>query len=159
MYTILMNSDKSLSKTVVKTLFQGENLVDKFRFLIPKTYNGLKLSDFTTTLKYIDQGNTVHSEKLALSDELYQNRMLCFYLPVDSELTKFAGNITIHLVLNKGKQHILHSGETTITINAVNPCYQHLDIPSDNPDDGTTDSPNDGTITPSEGAGFEVVEF
>lgn len=152
MYTILMNSDKSLSKTVVKTLFQGEKLVDKFRFLIPQNYNDLKLSDFTTTLKYIDQGNTVHSEKLTLSEELYQNRMLCFYLPVDSELTKFAGNITIHLVLNKGNQYILHSGEATITIDAVSPYYQHLDIHSDSSDDETT-NPTDGE------EGFEVVEF
>lgn len=140
MYTIMMNDDKSLSKTVVRTLFQGEKLVDKFRFLIPKNYNDLELSDFTTTLKYIDQGNTAHSEKLFLYDSSYKDCMLCFYLPIDSELTKFAGDIKIHLVLNKGNQHILHTGETTITIAPISPCYQHND--SSNGDDG-----------------FEVVEF
>lgn len=150
MYTILMNSDKSLSKTVVTTLFQGENLVDKFRFLIPQTYNGLQLSEFTTTLKYIDQGNTIHSEKLTLSDELYKDHLL-FCLPINSELTKFAGNITIHLVLNKGNQYILHSGEAVISINAVNPCYQHIDKSADESDNETD--------IPSGESGFEAVEF
>lgn len=151
MYTILMNDDKSLTKTVVRTLYQGENLVDKFRFLIPISYNNLHLADFTTTLKYIDQGNIVHSEKLLLSDDLYKEHMLCFHLPVDSELTKFAGDITIHLVLNKGKQHILHSGETTVTICAVNPCYQYIDTPS---------APSEGETPDISGEeGFEVVEF
>lgn len=151
MYTILMNDDKSLTKTIVRTLYQGEKLVDKFRFLIPKNYNNLHLADFTTTLKYIDQGNVVHSEKLLLSDKLYNEHILCYYLPVDSELTKFAGDITIRLVLNKGKQHILHSGETTVTICAVNPCYQYIDAPSTPPEGDASDASGE--------EGYEVVEF
>lgn len=153
MYTIIMNDDKSLSKTVVKTLFQGEKLVDKFRFLIPQSYNSMSLAEFTTTLKYIDPGNVLHSEKLTMSDELYNGSMLCFYLPVDSELTRFAGEINIHLVLTKSGDHLMHSGETSIQINAVDPCYQHTYNPSDRPND------DDSSTKPSEDDGFEVVEF
>ena len=128
MYTIIMNSNKGLDQTERVTLYQREKLVDKFRFLLPLNYDGLDLSKFTVSLKYIDQGNVPHSEILTLSDELYKNLKLVYYLPVDTDLTRFAGDITLHLTLTHydsktKKSHVLHTGETTITISPVRDIY------------------------------------
>ena len=128
MYTIIMNDSKGLERKEIVTLYQREKLVDKFRFLLPLKYEELDLSKFTVILKYTDQGNMPHSEILRLSDELYKDVRLVYYLPVDTDLTRFAGDIKIHLTLtyfNSETQtsHVLHTGETTITISPVRNLY------------------------------------
>lgn len=50
-----MNDDKSLTATVVTTLYQREKLADKIQILIPQKYGDLKLVEFTALLKYVDQ--------------------------------------------------------------------------------------------------------
>ena len=130
MYTIIMRDDKSLCKTVSSTIYQREKLADTFRFLLPPTHEGLDLSLFTVTLKYIDQGNVAHSEILTLSEELYKNK-LCYHLPIDTNLTRFAGDITIRLTLNwidweNRKQHVLHSGEAVITVSPLSDYYNFV---------------------------------
>lgn len=126
MYTIVMNQDKSLSQTEVTTLYQGENLVDKIRFLIPLKYGDLDLSEFSSKLKYIDQGNVIHLEGLELSEKLYKDCMLCYYLPIRSKLTKFAGDIAMQISFDKDGQNILHTSETIITIHSLHPGYQYF---------------------------------
>lgn len=123
MFTIVMNSDKSLSKRCDTILHQGENLVDVVRFLIPQTYEALNLADFTVCLSYIDPANIVRNETLFLQDSNYKECMLYYCLPVTSNLTKFAGDITVHLVLNGAEGELMHSGDAVITITPVQPCY------------------------------------
>lgn len=123
MYTIIMNSDKSLTTTVKTTLYQREKLVDKIQFLFPQKYEDLDLSDFTVLLKYVDQGNEPHVEELVKDDELYKDR-LRFVLPIDTDLTRFSGDITIRITLSKvdmeeQKQYLLHTGEAVITISPM----------------------------------------
>lgn len=128
MYTILMNSDKSLICTVRTTLYQRDKLVDKLQILIPQTYEDIDLSDFTAVLKYVDQGNEVHSEILIKDEELYKDNYLRYTLPVDTDLTRFSGNIKICLTLNKVdmeelKEYSLNTGETTITVSPLSDYY------------------------------------
>ena len=128
MYTIIMNDNKGLERKEIVALYQREKLVDQFRFLLPLKYEELDLSKCTVILKYTDQGNVPHSEILRLSDELYKDVRLVYYLPVDTDLTRFAGDIKIHLTLtyfNSETQtsHVLHTGETTITISPVRNLY------------------------------------
>lgn len=130
MYTILMNTDKSLNVSVKTTIYQREKLVDKFRFLIPPTYDSVDLSDFTVILKYLDQGNEAHSEVLVKEDELYKEH-LSYILPVDTNLTRFAGDITLHLTISKvdmeeKKQYSLETGEVTITISPLSDYYHFV---------------------------------
>ena len=130
MYTILMASDKSLNVSVRTTIYQREKLVDKFRFLIPPTYDSVDLTDFTVILKYLDQGNEAHSEVLVKEDELYKEH-LSYVLPVDTNLTRFAGDITLHLTLSKvdmeeKKQYSLETGEVTITISPLSDYYHFV---------------------------------
>lgn len=155
MYTIVMNDDKSLSKREIAKIYQNESLVDKIRFLIPFEYGGQSLSKFVVRLSYIDHGNVCHTEKLSMASETYKDAMLCYYLPVDSELAKFAGSISVHLVLSREdyinkKHYILHTSDTEITIEPVKCCYQ-----TKVNDFVTPDTPEDDDDT----EGFEVVEF
>lgn len=128
MYTIIMNDDKSLRKGSTVKIYQREKLVDKIQFLLPLTYKDFDLSGFTVTLKYVDQGNVAHAETLVPSEELYQNTRRIYSLPVDTKLTKFAGTISVRLTLLKvdtetGKQYVLHTGPTTITVSPVEDIY------------------------------------
>lgn len=131
MYTILMNSDKSLVCTTRTTLYQRDKLVDKLQILIPQTYEDVDLSDFTTVLKYVDQGNEVHSEILVKDEELYKENYLRYTLPIDTNLTRFAGDIKLCLTLNKVdmeemKEYSLNTGETTITIASLSDYYNFV---------------------------------
>ena len=125
-----MNTDKSLNISVKTTIYQREKLVDNFRFLIPPTYDFVDLSDFTVILKYLDQGNEAHSEVLVKEDELYKEH-LSYILPVDTNLTRFAGDITLHLTMSKvdmeeKKQYSLETGEVTITISPLSDYYHFV---------------------------------
>lgn len=131
MYTILMNSDKSLVCTIKTILYQRDKLVDKLQILIPQTYEDINLSDFTAVLKYVDQGNEVHSEILIQDEELYKESYLRYTLPIDTNLTRFAGDIKLCLTLNKVdmeemKEYSLNTGETTITIASLSDYYSFI---------------------------------
>jgi hypothetical protein len=126
-----MNSDKSLVCTTRTTLYQRDKLVDKLQILIPQTYEDVDLSDFTTVLKYVDQGNEVHSEILVKDEELYKENYLRYTLPIDTNLTRFAGDIKLCLTLNKVdmeemKEYSLNTGETTITIASLSDYYNFV---------------------------------
>lgn len=127
MYTILLRQDKQLVATEREIIYQREKLVDKLRFLVPQDYKGLNLSEYRTILKYVDQGNVSHAEILTPSDEVYEG-YIQYFLPVDTKLTAFAGNIEIRLSFVKTdtierKQYVTHTREITITINPINESF------------------------------------
>lgn len=120
MYTIIMGKSKELITTKRTSLFQREKLVDKIQFLFPQFYEDIDLTECTATIKYIDQGNVPHSETLVKDIELYKERIR-YVLPVDTDLTRFAGDITLRITLSKfdmenTQYNVLHTGEATITI-------------------------------------------
>ena len=122
-----MQKDKSLIATVTTTLYQHEKLVDKIFFLFPQNYNGLELADCIAVIKYLDQGNVPHTEILQKSEELYKGH-LQYFLPVDSSLTKFAGDVKVRITFSKtdvaeNKQYILNTGEITISISPLSDYY------------------------------------
>lgn len=155
MFTIVMDKNKCLSKKNVTTLYQGEQLVDKIRFLIPMRYGDLDLSQFTVKLKYIDQANIVHFEKLKLSEETYNNCMLCYYMPVNSNLTKFAGDILMQLTLDNDGKNTMYSSETIITINPTKYYFRYV-INDDSNDNSSDDDSDDGYY---DDEGFKAVVF
>lgn len=130
MYTILMNQDKSLITTVSTTLYQREKLVDKIQFLFSPYYESLDLSTCTAVLKYVDQGNVAHAETLVMDSELYKDKLRCT-LPVDTNLTRFAGDIKFHITFTKvdmetKTQYVLHTSESTITISPLSDYYHFV---------------------------------
>ena len=125
-----MLNDKSLITTSKTTLYQREELVDKIQFLFPQNYGDLKLSEFTATLKFVDQGNEVHTETLKLDETFYKN-MLRFVLPIDTELNRFAGDIKMRVTLSKNdidaeNKYTLYTGETTISILPISNYFQFI---------------------------------
>ena len=131
MYTIYLNSDKSLITTEKINLYQREKLIDKIQFVIPKEYNGFNLLLFTPYLKYVDQMNIVHAELLTISNDDYKENYFTCIVPVDTNLTKYAGNIVIHLQLtwvdpDTLKQYVLTSGKDVICISPVQDLYEFV---------------------------------
>lgn len=125
-----MNDDKSLTATVVATLYQREKLADKIQILIPPNYGELDLSEFTATLKYVDQANVPHAEILKKDAELYKEHIR-YVLPVDTELTQYAGDITIRLTFTKTdmearKVFVVHTGELVIKISPLKDYYSFV---------------------------------
>lgn len=125
-----MNNDKSLTATVVTTLYQREKLADKIQILIPPNYGELDLSEFTATLKYVDQANVPHAEILKKDAELYKEHIR-YVLPVDTELTQYAGDITIRLTFTKTdmearKVFVVHTGELVIKISPLKDYYSFV---------------------------------
>lgn len=129
MYTIMMLNDKSLVVTSKTTLYQREKLADKIQFLFPQNYGDLNLSEFTATLKYVDQGNEVHTETLKPDEKPYKN-MLRFVLPINTELNRFAGDVIMRITLSKTdideNEYILYTGETTISISPISDYFQYV---------------------------------
>lgn len=99
--TILMNNEKELVVSVRKAIYQNENLVDNLRFLIPQTYGGQALSEFTVNLQYVTPANEVVTEELTLNDDQYKG-MLEYILPIDTKITALAGKVQkLHLIFCK----------------------------------------------------------
>lgn len=126
-YTIIMDEHKQLVTTVSQTIYQRDNLVDELQFLFPQSYNSFDLSDFTVSMKYIDQANTPHVELLQKQSELYKDK-LKYLLPVDTKLTRFAGDIEIRITFTKvdletKKQYVLNTGSTIITVQPLKDYY------------------------------------
>lgn len=132
MYTILMKADKSLVATVRATLFQREKLVDKIQFLIPYMYEDLDIRDCQIVLKYIDQGNEAHTEILIMDEELYKENYVRCVMPVDTNLTQFAGDISVHLsflsLSTEPELHeeVMHSDDIVITISPRSDLYNFV---------------------------------
>lgn len=125
-----MNNQKELIATVRQILYQREKLVDKIQFLFPAKYNDLNLSECTAILKYLDQANVPHAELLQKDEELYKNHVR-YTLPIDTNLTRFSGDIEIRITLSKTdmsqqKQYVLHTGSYILTINPLKDYYTFI---------------------------------
>lgn len=96
MYTIIMDKYKNLNTTVRTSLFQQESLVDKIQFLVPPTYDGIDMSDYVVTLKYVDPNGNFHAEALTKDAETYKD-YLRYVLPVTTKLTAVAGSVNLRL--------------------------------------------------------------
>lgn len=122
-----MNKNKQLIATVKTYIYQHEKLVDKIQFLFPQKYEDFDLTEFSAVLKYVDQSNVPHAEILQRDSELYKNHIR-FYLPIDSDLTRFSGDITIRITLTKVEmstktQYVLNTGEYVLSIAPLKDYY------------------------------------
>ena len=133
MYTFLLNKDKSLLATERIKIYQREKLVDKVQFILPQSYEEIDLTNKNVSiiLKYVDQEGNAQSEFLVKDDELYKDNYVRCELPIDTNITKFAGNITLHLTIiyldveNQINQ-VMHSSETILTISPLNDMYVNI---------------------------------
>lgn len=131
MYQILMTADKNLITTEKIKIYQREKLIDKIQFIIPKEYDGYSLTDFIPYIKYVDQVNCVHSELLSISNEDYKESYFSCTVPVDTNLTQYAGEIKFRLQLTKydeekEQQLVLTTDETSVVISPVSDIYEFV---------------------------------
>lgn len=124
MYTILINESNELVTTIRERIMQRSKLVDTLHFLADPTYKELDMTNFTVMMEYIlPVSREYKSEILVKSDELYKN-MLEYKLPLDTCLTKEAGDIEIQLTflkvemneIGEVKQRVRKAGPAVITI-------------------------------------------
>lgn len=124
---ILMKSNKTLVITKTSRLYQKESVAENLVFYVPETYSSdasggdYDLTEFTATLIYVDAGNEAHSELLTAEDETDKDGYIKYILPVDSEFTSVAGDLTLQLSLTKvdtdtATSYVLHTSELTVTI-------------------------------------------
>lgn len=122
MYTILMNENKELITTKTVPLYQREKLVDQIQFIVPQIYKNLNIADCSVVFKYTDIGNVIHREILTSTMETYKETKYRFFLPVDTKLNQFAGEIIGSLVFYKineetgQEENVLKTSEVIIPI-------------------------------------------
>jgi len=135
---ILFTKNKELIITQKTKLYWRETGVDLLKILVPETYMDVPLVDFTFSLSFVDPANQAHLEVLDLVKDvdletpvLYSSnyedeslpRYLQYVLPVDTEITKMVGNISIQLSgtwydNDNMKQYVIHSNTLGITIDS-----------------------------------------
>lgn len=135
MITILMQNDKTLVISEQGKIYQREKLIDKIRFLVPTVYdiNGadIDLTKFVATLEYVDQANVVQTELLTKSEDLYKEKFIEYVLPVDTNVSKYAGEIELRLSLvhydaDTGYNYALHTGHTKINVLPLSNWYKFV---------------------------------
>lgn len=132
MYTILMRDDKTLVATSKAQIFQRETMIDNLQFLLPQEYDGKDLSDATVVLKYYDPANIAHMEILTKDEDLYKDKYLRYVLPIDTKITKYAGDVVLHLTVVRmsaeGDLHeeILHTYDITLTVSPMRDLFEYV---------------------------------
>lgn len=124
MYTILINDNNTLTKSVITRIMHRSNMVDQIHFLTNPTYNDLDMTEFMVTMQYrTPVSHTYRVVNLIRSEELYKD-MLEYKLPVDTKITAEAGDVEITFVFTKfelqpdGTQvkRVRNTDTTTITV-------------------------------------------
>lgn len=124
MYTILINENNEAIVSIAERLMQRSKLVDTLHFLTSPTYKGRDMSDFTVLLEYkLPVSQEPHSEILTLSDELYKEN-LEYKLPVDTSLTKEAGQVEMQLSFLKNDMD--EDGNITQYVRKISPCFVNI---------------------------------
>ena len=105
--------------------------MDKLIFLFPKEYNGIDMSNFTYNLTYIDPQGGMHTELLVIDEEPYKEDFVSCQLPVDTEITKYSGVITLSvsatwLDSQQLKSYILKTSSVQIEINPLSTLYEYV---------------------------------
>ena len=101
LYTILVNSDNSLTKTVVERIMQGSSMVDKLHFLVDQTYKGHDMTTFKLVMEYVLPISRKYIvEEMTPSTELYKGKVE-YILPFDTKLTVESGDIELKLTFTK----------------------------------------------------------
>jgi hypothetical protein len=124
LYTILLNETNQLTVSVKERIMQRSKLVDTLHFLVDPVYKGIDMSEFTVTMEYVlPVSREYKTEYLVKSSDLYKDK-LEYTLPLDTCLTKEAGNIEVQLTFVKVElnsdgtsvQRVRKTSPTTITI-------------------------------------------
>lgn len=103
MYTILITDSNELITSQRERIMQRSKLVDTLHFLTDPVYKELDMSSFTVLMEYVlPVSREYHSEILTKSEELYKGK-LEYKVPVDTGLTREAGDVEIQITFLKAE--------------------------------------------------------
>lgn len=129
MYTILVNSDNTLTKSKPENIMQGSSMIDRLHFLVDVEYKGLDMRNFTAVLEYVSPISKKHNaEPLTPSSELYKEKIE-YVIPFNTALTKEVGDVEIKLIftyleMNENGQAVEYVRPTGTTIVKISPVDQ-----------------------------------
>lgn len=129
MYTILINDDNTLTKSIVERITHRSHNVNTIQFLMNPTYtakNGqiMNMTDFTVTLEYVlPISRTYVTKVLTPEAELYKDR-LQYLFPVTTEFTKEAGEVEIKFTMTK--LEMLEDGTTVEYARQISETYVNI---------------------------------
>jgi hypothetical protein len=131
MYQIMMNPDKALITTNRIKLYQREKLIDKIQFIFPKEYESQDLTKLSALLIYTNPMNEIYTELLQISQPDYKDNYFTCVLPIDTKLTKYAGDIILHVQFTQydedlGDQVVLVTGYDKMSISTVQDYFQFI---------------------------------
>lgn len=124
MYTILLGNDNVPVTSVQERIMQRSKLVDNLHFLVEPIYKEENMAEYVCLLEYIlPVSREYKTEILTLSDEMYKG-MLEYKLPLDTYMTREAGDVEFQLSFSKlemladgtGVQHIRKTSSGTLKI-------------------------------------------
>lgn len=127
MYTILINDDNTMTKSVVEKIMHRSTGVQTIQFLMNPTYGDYDMTEFTIALEYKTPiSNTYTPIVITPEADLYKER-LQFLFPVTIDLTKEVGDVEIKFTMVKlelndsgeTKEYVRQIPATTITITPV----------------------------------------
>lgn len=127
MYTILINNDNTLTKTVTTNIMHRSSMIDGIRFLLEPIYKSndetYDMATFTCTLECKLPSGKYIPKVLTPSSELYKGHIE-YILPIDIELTSEVGDVDIKFTFTRldmngdGSkiERVRKTSSTTITI-------------------------------------------
>lgn len=101
MYTIILTDDKELIATQTQPVYVGENLSETVQFILPATIEDVKLDTATVFLSYVKQDGTGDLDTLTRIGD-YDTTHYSYCFPIDSKVTKHAGNLCMWLIIYSG---------------------------------------------------------
>ena len=113
MYTIKMESDKSLTTTIHTTIYQGDKHADTFLFLLPLKYGENHMADFKISLQYVLPNESHIIEQLWMTPIPYNKDYYQFSLSVPPCFTENFGDIKLWLTAQNVKDDIFFTTGTT----------------------------------------------
>lgn len=97
MHVIKLEDDRTLIVTVDSGIIEGDVGSDNITFLVPKIYNGIDISQLSTSFIYnINGGDDVY-EDLERDDSDYSESLFQFHMPITEKLSSVRGKIDIRL--------------------------------------------------------------
>ncbi len=125
MYTIIVNSDNELVLTQKEVITKGSKLVDKIHFLVDPAYKDVDMTDYSVVLEYVSPISKAYKTiNLTKSDELYKE-MIEYVIPVDTDITKEAGDVEIKLTFSKADPDP-DTGEMITRVRKTQSCKIHI---------------------------------
>lgn len=125
MYTIIINSDNTLTQSIRERIMHRESNVHTFRFLVEPIWvdNGVStnMKNYTCMLEYRTPiSNTYTPVPLTPSEELYKEK-LEYTLAIDTNLTAEVGDLEIKFIftwleMDADGNFISHSRKTDTTV-------------------------------------------